>query len=898
MKTPDERADGQTGQPDAAEGDAPAGAPRLTGPGPAAAPALDRPTVPPAPPDKPAATAHTSTETATGDSAPMTDFSQPDDQPAAEQTAQQADMDVDQQAVDLEYAILELVQRPGYHPIKPRVIATRLGIPRDEASKVKKAVKRLVRRGQLVYGSSHLVYPGVASTLRVPQPADGTRSVPATKDGTRSGPAAKDGGRSVPGATGPAPAAGALGPAAYPPGAKKGRIVGLFRRREGGFGFVRPADTARADAAAADIYVAAEDAADASTGDTVVVELRKPREGRHPGPRGRIVEILRRETHRFVGTYFEDRGTALVTIDGTLFSQPILVGDPGASNARPGDKVVVEMIRFPSHFQEGEGVIAEILGPRGEPGVDTLSIIREFDLPGEFPEDALAEARAEAERLEPSVPPDRYDATAETIITIDPVDARDFDDAISLERQADGRWRLGVHIADVSHFVRPRTALDREARHRATSVYLPDRVIPMLPELISNGLASLQPGKVRFTKTVYMELTPEGLRTHVEFHDAAIKSAKRLSYEQVDEFLADPAAWQRKLGAKVHDLLLRMHELAMMLRRRRFQRGALELQMPEVKIDLDKQGRVAGAHVVRNTESHQIIEEFMLAANEAVAEMLRDRSLWFLRRIHKSPSPLKLKALTAFIADLGLATDSLESRFEIQKLLAAVAGRPEEYAVNYAVLRSLQRAVYSPREDGHYALASDCYCHFTSPIRRYPDLTVHRLLETILTGKKPRNDPGELLMLGEHCSEREQRAESAERELVKLKLLAYLADRIGEEMDGVITGVESFGLFVQGLEIPAEGLLHVDALQQDSYSYDRAAHTLSGHRAGNTFRLGDRVRVAVSRVDIDRRELDFHLVSHKRRPAPPKLAAGRTKRRSAGGKAASRKKGPRGKGRR
>jgi ribonuclease R len=778
----------------------------------------------------------------------------------------------------LERAILELVQRPDYRPIKPRVIAARLGIPRDEASKVKKAVKRLVRGGQLIYGSSHLVHLG-------------NRIGPASAGQMAAGEG--DSPIFVGRKLGKSP-----GPTPYPAGAKKGRIVGLFRRREGGFGFVRPTGAAPAEAAPADIYIASEDAADASTGDTVVVELRKRHEGRHPGPRGRIVEVLQRQTHRFVGSYFEEGGDALVTIDGTLFSRPILVGDPGASDARPGDKVVVEMVRFPSHLQDGEGVIAEILGPRGRPGVDTLSIIREFDLPGEFPEDALAEARAEAERFEAAVPSGRYDATAQTIVTIDPVDARDFDDAISLERLADGRWRLGVHIADVSHFVRPRTALDREAQHRATSVYLPDRVIPMLPEVISNALASLQPGKVRYTKTVYIELTPEGLRTHVEFHDAAIRSAKRLTYEQVDEFLADPASWQRKLGAKVHGLLLRMHELAMILRRRRFQRGALELQMPEVKIDLDKQGRVAGAHVVRNTESHQIIEEFMLAANEAVAEMLRDRGLWFLRRIHKSPSPLKLKALTAFIADLGLATESLESRFEIQKLLAAVAGRPEEYAVNYAVLRSLQRAVYSPREDGHYALASDCYCHFTSPIRRYPDLTVHRLMEAILAGTKPRNDPGELLMLGEHCSEREQRAESAERELVKMKLLAYMADRIGEEMDGVITGVESFGLFVQGLEIPAEGLLHIDALQDDFYRYDRAAHTLSGNRSGNTFRLGDQVRVAVSRVDIDRRELDFHLVSHKRRPAPTKIIGRRGKRVSAGGKAASGKKRPSGKGRR
>jgi len=310
-----------------------------------------------------------------------------------------------------------------------------------------------------------------------------------------------------------------------------------------------------------------------------------------------------------------------------------------------------------------------------------------------------------------------------------------------------------------------------------------------------------------------------------------------------------------------------MHELAMILRRRRTERGALELSMPEVKIDLDRQGRVAGAHVVEHTVSHQIIEEFMLAANEAVAETLAQRDLHFLRRVHEAPVAKKLKDLGEFVAELGFQTESLESRFELQKLLAQVAGRPEQHAVNYAVLRSLQRAVYSPMPEGHYALASGCYCHFTSPIRRYPDLTVHRLLDAVLDGKTPRNVYDELVAVGEHCSEREGRAEAAERELVKVKLLAYLSERVGAEMDAVITGVESFGLFVQGIELPAEGLIHVSALSDDRYRFDRTAHTLSGHRAGNTYRLGDLVRVAVFRVDLDRRELDFRLVA--RRPRPP-----------------------------
>ncbi len=300
--------------------------------------------------------------------------------------------------------------------------------------------------------------------------------------------------------------------------------------------------------------------------------------------------------------------------------------------------------------------------------------------------------------------------------------------------------------------------------------------------------------------------------------------------------------------------------------------------MKEVKVDLDKQGRVVGAHVAENTESHQIIEEFMLAANEAVADTLREAGIAFLRRVHASPDPRKLHALTGFIAELGFQTGSLENRFELQKLLGSIHGRPEEHAVNYSVLRSLQRAIYSPEEDGHYALASDCYCHFTSPIRRYPDLTVHRLVNALLSRHKPHNDMGELFTVGEHCSEREQRAEAAERELTKLKLLIYTSHRIGEQMDAVVTGVEEFGLFVQGTKLPAEGLIHVTTLADDYYRFERASHTLTGNRTGNSFRLGDLVKVEVARVDIDRRELDFRIVQRKGHlPPPAKLSRGKAK---------------------
>jgi ribonuclease R len=547
-----------------------------------------------------------------------------------------------------------------------------------------------------------------------------------------------------------------------------------------------------------------------------------------------------------------------VRIDGTNFARPVSVGDPGAKGVRENDKVVVEMVRFPSHLRDGEGVIVEVLGAAGEAGVDTLTVIHEFGLPGPFPEGALAEARRQAERFREEVPAGRRDLTDRVIVTIDPVDARDFDDAISLERIDRGHWLLGVHIADVSHFVEEGSPLDQEARARGTSVYLPDRVIPMLPEIVSNNLASLQPDRVRYARTCWIEFSADGIPVHAEEERSAIKSQRRFTYEEVDVFLADPDTPAVEMIGEVRSLLGRMRDLARILRSRRMARGSLELAMPEVKIDLDRDGRVSGAHVVENTESHQIIEEFMLAANEAVAGMLAAAGAGFLRRIHPAPDPRKLRQLTEFVSELGFEVDTLESRFELQRLLDMARGRPEEHAVHYAVLRSLSRAVYGPQEDGHYALASDCYCHYTSPIRRYPDLTVHRALDLLARGRRAAADG--LPRLGEECSLLERRAEAAERELVKLKLLIFLSSRTGEEMNAVVTGVEPFGLFVQGLEMPAEGLVSLESLPDDSYRFERTSHTLIGRRAGNSFRLGDRVRVTVFRVDLDRRTLDFRLV--------------------------------------
>ena len=719
---------------------------------------------------------------------------------------------------NLEQQLLAYVHAENYQPVKPRVIARKLQLDEDTTRELKKLIKRLVKKGSLEYGQKHLVC----------KPSEKKK---------------KD----------------------------KSLVTGVFRRNPNGYGFVRPNEALGSSSREFDIFIPARKTLDASNGDIVQVRSKKKHEQGEVRYSGEILEVIERETHQFVGTYKERSGLGIVVVDGNVFAQAIPVGDPGAKNAVENDKVVIEMVRFPSQWHEGEGVIVEVLGARGQPGVDTLSIIREFGLPDDFTEPVLESAREQAEKFDETVG-DRVDLTKQTTITIDPFDARDFDDAISLEVLENGHLQLSVHIADVSHFVPTGSPVDVEARNRATSVYLPDRVIPMLPEIISNNLASLQPGRVRYAKTAVIEMLPNGTRISTEVLNTAIQSDRRFTYEEVDQFLEDRAAWQEKVRPEVFGLLERMHELAMTLRQQRLQRGAIELSLAEIKIDLDKQGQVKGAHLVEHTESHQIIEEFMLAANEAVAEMLTDNGIVFLRRVHEPPSPRKLKMLTQFVRELGIPCESLESRFETKRVLEEVLGKPEEQAVNFAVLRSMQKAIYCPREIGHFALNSKNYCHFTSPIRRYPDLTVHRIIDSLARGTQPPDKFAQQMNLGAHCSDREQRAEASERELVKVKLLNFLAKRIGHHMQAVITGVEDYGLFARGIDLPAEGLIHSNSLQEDHYYYDADTHSLIGHKQGNAYRMGDVIQVEIFRVDLDRRELDLRIVQKLKSGGPAKQA--------------------------
>lgn len=814
--------------------------------------------------------------------------------------------------------ILNHVSRGHYKPVKPKVIFKKLDLTEDQTRDFKRALKRLLRDKQIRWGSAHQVIyngPDKPSSPRESRASD--RSDRHSSGGAGDGPStsldhppgADRGSREAGGDSrwwlppnvqmgvwdGGGTAAGAAsgkrergqGKRERKDGEKQRRdkgdkasglkqMVGRFRRSPSGHGSVtatvleattgESASQAFQSAPDERVFIRAPQSMDAATGDIVLVEYSRKRRGPTTELSGRVVEILRRRTNRFVGTYWVQQGAGCVTVDGGQFPQSVLVGDATAKGVQPQDKVVIEMVRFPSQHDYGQAVIVEVLGQFGQPQMDTLMIMRQFDLPEAFPENVVEESRGQASEFTANITDGRRDLTQETIITIDPIDARDFDDAISLRRIENGHWLLGVHIADVSHFVQPGTRLDEEAYRRGTSVYLPDKVVPMLPEIISNHLASLQPDQVRFAMTAEIEFTAEGQLVQTEFYRSAIKSCRRFSYEEVDEYLADTEAWRSKLTPAVHQLLAQMHELAMLLRRRRFDNGSLEMMLPEVKLDLDRSGQVQGARVLANTESHQIIEEFMLIANVAVATQLSDLGYHLLRRIHAPPHERRLSELTQFVQALGIEVENLQNRFEIKRVLEATADSPLRHAVHYAVLRAMQKAVYGPKEVGHFALNFDHYCHFTSPIRRYPDLVIHRMLGDLIDGRRPNDQLRWLTMVGEHCSDREQNAEQAERELTKLKLLAYFQDKVGQEIAGVITGVESFGLFVQGTDIPAEGLVSIANLPDDQYYYDDRGRLLMGRSSRHQYRLGDQVRVQIQRVDLVRRQLDMLMLGPATNP--------------------------------
>ncbi|MEQ1827842.1 MAG: VacB/RNase II family 3'-5' exoribonuclease [Pirellula sp.] len=738
--------------------------------------------------------------------------------------------------------VLSLVCSADYKPSKPRAIHKSLKLTDEDYRLLRRAIKQLVRDGQVTFGANHLVYP--------PQrPTDSPRKHKETSVSSSDEETTQSTSK---------------------PKKLANSVTGLFRLASaGGFGFVQlppVPDQERTE----DIFIPPSATRDAMEGDTV--RARIVRRGKDGRVEGAIDEIIQRARREFAGTYQFVDGKSIVWLDGAKLDKPIQVGDIRGLPLNDNDKVILELVRFPTPVHPGEGVILKVLGSSKNPAVDTQAVIYQFGLSVEYPEAALEVARKQADLFnEDEIPEGRTDLRSVPTLTIDPVDARDFDDAISLSKNEKGNWELQVHIADVAHFVPIGSALDDEARKRGTSVYLPDQVIPMIPETISNHLASLQPDRNRLAKTVFMEYTPEGTLIHAHVFNSVIRNQHRFNYEQIDQYLEDREPWRTRLKPEIFQLVSDMHDLAMVLRRLRNKHGSLELTLPEVKIDLDKMGKVRGAHLVHHTVSHQIIEEFMLAANQAVASWLDHLELPFLRRAHAPPNRLKLRRLNEFVRALGIPAENMEDRFEIQRVVNAVRGQPTEYAVNYAILKSMSKAVYQAQFERHYALDMSHYCHFTSPIRRYPDLVVHRIVQKLLDGRPAREDEHTLEQLGLHCSNTEQNAEFAERELIRVKLLHFLAKKQGELLTGVVAGVRSSGVTVRAIEVPVDGIMTLRDLPPDRYRFDRDTHTLEGFKSGNRFRLGDELIVRIQRVDTARRELHFSLEKVAKRvvPAPP-----------------------------
>jgi len=730
---------------------------------------------------------------------------------------------------EIETRILQYISSSEYRPKRVRALARSMGIPDQEYGRFRDAVKALMKSGRLVVGRGNAVLP--------------------------------------------------------PP--LTGKIVGVYRANPKGFGFVVPEDPT----SHADLYIPPGKAMDAITGDVVLAEVVRKRRGRKGLYEGRIVEILQRGQNRFVGELQKEDRKYFVVPDGKTLHSPIMVSDVTAKAAKPGDQVVVEIISYPAPGKPARGVIVEVLGKRGDPGIDIKSIIRQYHLPEEFPEEVLQEARQIVSRFDPEAHlPERLDLRNETIITIDPADARDFDDAISLRKLPDGTWELGVHIADVSAFVTEKSALDEEARNRGNSVYFPRYVIPMLPEVLSNGLCSLQPGEPRPTKSVFIRYDEKGKVLSQRFANSVITSAARLTYEDAQAMIDGNLEAVRNFPPEVIHLVQDMALLARRIQQRRLRRGMLSLDIPEVELILDGNGKVIDAKPADTSFSHTVIEMFMVEANEAVARLLDRLDVPFLRRVHPEPAEPEMQQLRQSLQVLGYRLPAEVDRRSLQKLLDAVRGKPESYAVNLAVLRSMQQAEYSPERIGHYALASEHYCHFTSPIRRYPDLTVHRLLDRYLAGRLKseadrRSVPSfnELESLGRHCSYTERRAEDAEHELKTVKILELLSERIGDVIDAVVTGVTNFGVFAQCRKFLIDGLIRFDNLPDDWWEVDAKAGTVFGIRSGRQIRIGDPVKVQITAVNVPTRQLDLSLAEQPdeddQHEPPPSRRSQRTARR-------------------
>ncbi len=637
------------------------------------------------------------------------------------------------------------------------------------------------------------------------------------------------------------------------------RVVGKLSMTRRGFGFVK------LNGSDEEIYIAERSLGTALHGDTVAVALfampqtRKRRAERRT-LEGEIIEIIERGSTTLVGELERSRNFYVVRPDDERVNRDVYIAKEDLNGAALGDKVVIKLLPWENPAQNPEGVVLEVLGKAGDARVEVLSVARQFNLPTSFPSAVEAEANAFPAVITPADMKGRRDLRTTLCVTIDPEDAKDFDDAVSFEPLPNGNFQLGVHIADVSHYVKPGSALDAEALMRGTSVYMVNEVIPMLPERLSNDLCSLRPNVDRLTYSVLAEVTEDGSVVDYTITKSVIHSARRFTYEEVQAIL--------EVGkGELSEMLLPLHRFTKTLTKQRRKKGSIDFDTGEAKFTFDPQGFPSAIIKKVRLDAHRLVEECMLLANKIVAEHIgkvkRDEHAKpFVYRVHDVPDPSRLEDLANFVKQFGYSLDAKQgvSALQLQKLLDKVKGSEVETVINEVALRSMAKAVYSEKNIGHFGLAFKYYTHFTSPIRRYPDLIVHRLLHEYEQGLKPHRREELAKQLPAICrqsSERERVAVEAERESVKVMQVEYMKRHVGDEFDGVIAGVTNFGMFVEINDLLVEGLIRMRDLDDDYYLYDEKRYQLKGRSRGKVYRLGDTVRVKVVSVDPETREIDF-----------------------------------------
>lgn len=637
-----------------------------------------------------------------------------------------------------------------------------------------------------------------------------------------------------------------------------GFVSGRVQRTARGFAFLVQPDSDE------DYYISATNLGEAMHGD-IVLALPQSRIREGMRKECRVVKVLTRAHTHVVGTFKADfRGAGCVMSDDMRLGAVVYIPSHAVGSAKDGMKVVAEITRYPDGKRDDcAGRITEVIGGADEKGVDITAIVRAMDLPDRFPDLVLSEADKLPQEVSQAACQGRTDYRGQTIVTIDGDDSKDFDDAVSLEALSGGLYRLGVHIADVSEYVPRGSLIDQEAFDRGTSVYLLDRVIPMLPFALSNGICSLNPQVDRLALSCVMDINPQGEVVNFEVHESVIRSTNRMTYHEVNLILEkdDP-----EMCAKYENLVAmfrQMQTVADYLGERRVQRGSLELDIPEPQIVLDKDGHAVDIQIHERGVSNRMIEEFMLVANETVAGWLDGMGMPTVYRVHENPDPEKMENLDAFVQPFGYRIKGLNKGVtpkNLQQLLTSIKGNSCEAVVNRVLLRSLQKARYSPQNSGHFGLAATDYCHFTSPIRRYPDLTVHRSLKTVLRGQSDarwvEQATASMPVIALQSSEREVVAAKAEREVDDLKMAEYMSSHVGEHYDGIISGVTEFGIFVE-LPNTIEGLVRLSSLEDDFYDFNEKTYSLIGRRTGNQFHLGDAIKVIVAKADVISRQIDF-----------------------------------------